>query len=198
VTAVALNSLAGFVAHVIAIAAALLLTGASHRPLGIGALGVPDQWLWPVVGAVLLGVVGLTVGAVHFRGRLGALLSGARSQAGVVVQQPLRALGLAGAAIGVTTAFGLALVASVQAAGGGPSLGSILAVYLGASTLAAAAPTPGGLCALEAGLVAGLTAVGQPPAPAVTAVLVFRIVTYWLPAVPGAVALWALRRSGSL
>jgi undecaprenyl-diphosphatase len=54
------------------------------------------------------------------------------------------------------------------------------------------------LGALEAGLVAGLTSVGMQAAPAVTAVLVFRVVTYWLPVLPGAAAFWALRRAGSL
>ena len=54
------------------------------------------------------------------------------------------------------------------------------------------------LGALEAGLVAGLTLVGTQAAPAVTAVLVFRVVTYWLPVLPGAAGFWALRRAGSL
>ena len=35
------------------------------------------------------------------------------------------------------------------------------AVFLGASAVAAAAPTPGGLGAIEAALVAGLTGVGM-------------------------------------
>jgi undecaprenyl-diphosphatase len=74
----------------------------------------------------------------------------------------------------------------------------VVAVYLGGSALAAAAPTPGGLGALEAGLIAGLTSVGQPAAAAVTAVLVFRLVTYWVPVLPGAASFWALRRAGSL
>lgn len=198
VTAIALNSLAGLVAHVIAIGAVLVLAGTVHGPFGFRAPEVPDVWPWLVVAAVVVGVAALTVRRRYLGGRLAASFVAARSHAAALVRQPLRAFGLLGAAIGVTTAFALALVASVQAAGGGPSFVSIVAVYLGGSAIAAAVPTPGGLGALEAGLVAGLTAVGQPPAPAMTAVLVFRIVTYWLPVVPGAVALWALRRSGRL
>ncbi|MCU1450263.1 MAG: putative integral rane protein [Acidimicrobiales bacterium] len=197
-TAVALNSLAGLFVHVIAIAAAFTLTGASHQRFSIRAPDVPDQWLLLVLAAALLAAIGLAIGARHLRGRLLSPARAALAQAGVLVHQPVRAIGLAGAAAGITTAFALALAAAVQAAGGGPSLVSIFAVYLGGSALAAAAPTPGGLGALEAGLVAGLTAVGQQAAPAVTAVLVFRLVTYWLPIVPGAAAFWALRRSGAL
>ena len=67
----------------------------------------------------------------------------------------------------------------------GPGLIVIGAVYLAAAALAAAAPTPGGLGAIEAALVAGLTGVGMQPGPAVSAVLLYRLATYWLPVLPG-------------
>jgi hypothetical protein len=78
-----------------------------------------------------------------------------------------------------------ALAASVQAFGGGPGLVALGAVYLAAAALAAAAPTPGGLGAIEAALVAGLTGVGMQAGPAVSAVLLYRLATYWLPVLPG-------------
>jgi undecaprenyl-diphosphatase len=111
--------------------------------------------------------------------------------------QPARALRLLGASGGITAAYVLALVAAVEAVGGAP-LVPVVAVYLGASAVAAAAPTPGGLGAIEAGLVAGLTSVGMQPAEAVTAVLIFRLVTYWGPVLPGAAAFWLLRRGGAI
>ena len=43
----------------------------------------------------------------------------------------------------------------------------------------------------RAALVAGLTAVGSPAGTAVGGVLVFRLLTFWLPSVPGA---WAFKR----
>ncbi|HBW18669.1 MAG: lysylphosphatidylglycerol synthase domain-containing protein [Streptosporangiaceae bacterium] len=61
---------------------------------------------------------------------------------------------------------------------------------MGAAVIAAASPTPGGLGAIEAALVAGLTGVGLAAGPAVSAVLVYRLATYWLPVVPG----WACWR----
>jgi undecaprenyl-diphosphatase len=85
----------------------------------------------------------------------------------------------------VTFAYIGALAASVQAFGGGPGLVVLGAVYLGAAALAAVAPTPGGLGAIEAALVAGLTGVGVPPGPAVSAVVLYRLATYWLPVLPG-------------
>jgi undecaprenyl-diphosphatase len=94
----------------------------------------------------------------------------------------------------VTLAYIGAFAASVEAFGGGAGIIVIGAVYLGASALAAAAPTPGGLGAIEAALVAGLTGVGMAAGPAVSAVLLYRLATYWLPVVPGWLAWRALLR----
>ena len=197
-TAVALSSVAGLFVHVTATATAIALAAATHQRFRVRAPDVPDQWPLLALAVGLLAVVGVVFGATHFRGRIVPPARAAMAQASALLHQPARAAALVGAAAGITAAYSVAFVGAVQGAGGGPPLVSVVAVFLGGSALAAAAPTPGGLGALEAGLVAGLTAVGQPAAPAVTAVLVFRVVTYWLPAVPGGVAFWALRRSGAL
>jgi glycosyltransferase 2 family protein len=67
-------------------------------------------------------------------------------------------------------------------------------VYLAAPVLAAVAPTPGGLGAVEAALIAGLAGAGMSSGLAVSTVLLFRLVTYWLPVAPGWVSLRLLRR----
>jgi undecaprenyl-diphosphatase len=63
------------------------------------------------------------------------------------------------------------------------------ALYLGANTIASAVPTPGGVGAIEAALVMVLTSAGVDQSVAWSATLLFRLVTYWLPTVPGYVAL---------
>ena len=70
------------------------------------------------------------------------------------------------------------------------------AVYLGASIVASAAPTPGGLGAMEAALVAGFTGVGLDPGTAVAAVLAYRLLTYWVPILPGWLSFRQLDRRG--
>ena len=94
----------------------------------------------------------------------------------------------------MTLAYVGGLAASVQAFGGGAGLAAIGAVYMAASAIAAASPTPGGLGAIEAALVAGLTGVGLSPGAAVSAVLTYRLATYWLPVVPGWISLSFLQR----
>ena len=76
------------------------------------------------------------------------------------------------------------------------SFAQVGAVYLGSSVIAAAAPTPGGLGAMEAALVAGFTAVGMDPAIAVAAVLSYRLATFWLPILPGWLSFRHLDRRG--
>ena len=86
---------------------------------------------------------------------------------------------------GTTLAYILALIAAIQAFGGGLSVPQIGAAYLGASLVGNASPTPGGLGAVEAALVAALTGFGLESGHAVSAVLTFRLATYWLPTLPG-------------
>jgi uncharacterized membrane protein YbhN (UPF0104 family)/tRNA A-37 threonylcarbamoyl transferase component Bud32 len=101
------------------------------------------------------------------------------------------------AALGVLILNGgnvLALDASLRAFSTSLALPSLVVVYLVASTVGSAAPTPGGLGAVEAALVGGLTTTGVPVAAALTAVLAFRTATFWLPAPVGWIALVALQR----
>ena len=55
-------------------------------------------------------------------------------------------------------------------------------------------PTPGGLGSVEAALVVALVAAGGPVAVATAVVLAYRIITVWLPLLPGALTLGALVR----
>jgi uncharacterized protein (TIRG00374 family) len=57
-----------------------------------------------------------------------------------------------------------------------------------------ATPTPGGLVGAEAGLFAGFVAYGVSAPMAGAAVLLYRFVTYWLPLLPGVLALFLARR----
>jgi len=54
-------------------------------------------------------------------------------------------------------------------------------------------PTPGGLIGVEAGLVAGLVAIGLTSSQALAIALLFRLLTFWLPLLAGGVAFVVLR-----
>jgi undecaprenyl-diphosphatase len=111
-----------------------------------------------------------------------------------VAQKPIKMIMLFGGSAVITLAYIAALAASVEAFGGGPGFAVVGAVYLGAAAVAAVAPSPGGLGAIEAALIAGLTGVGMSAGAAVSAVLLYRLATYWLPVAPGWLAWRVLLR----
>lgn len=92
----------------------------------------------------------------------------------------------------------LCLVASVRAFTDEGTVATIALVYLSTSVIAIAAPTPGGLGAIEAATVAGLTATGIDAGIAVSATLLFRLWTFWVPTLPGWLAFNNLQRTGDL
>jgi uncharacterized protein (TIRG00374 family) len=89
-----------------------------------------------------------------------------------------------------------ALALCVRAFGGGVAISSLAATYMAVKLIAGAAPTPGGLGAVEAGLIAGLTALGMPAGPATSAVLTYRLLSYWLNIPLGAGFLAVVQRKG--
>jgi undecaprenyl-diphosphatase len=105
---------------------------------------------------------------------------------------------LLGGATAVSLTYMLALWFSLLAFGADERLAVVGVVYLTGSAVAQAAPTPGGLGAVEAALIAGLTAVGVDKEVAVPAVFLFRIGTFWLPVLPGWLALRHLTRHDML
>lgn len=113
-------------------------------------------------------------------------------------QRPIRVLTGLGASTALTLAHVAAFACCVHAVGGDASLLALTAVYLGASSAGSLVPTPGGIGAVEAALVSGLVAAGVPVATATAATLLSRLVTVWVPALPGWWAVRSLRRAALL
>jgi uncharacterized protein (TIRG00374 family) len=74
-----------------------------------------------------------------------------------------------------------------------PGFGPLAVAYAAANIASAIPVTPGGLGVVEVTMVAITVGFGAPRATAVLAVLGYRIVNYWLPLLPGAVAYLRLR-----
>ncbi len=114
------------------------------------------------------------------------------------VQDPKRlAMGLGGNLI-LTLGYGVALYACVRSVGETVSVATATLVFVSGNTVGSLVPTPGGLGAVEAALTAGLTAAGVAAGPAFSAVLLFRLATFWLPIPFGWFAWNRLQRSGAL
>lgn len=90
--------------------------------------------------------------------------------------------------------FDIAAVSSSFAAFGEvPSAAVVIMAYL-VGQVAAALPLPGGIGGVEGGMIGAFIAFGVEGSLAVVAVLVYRVVAYWLPVAPGIVSYLQLRR----
>jgi glycosyltransferase 2 family protein len=96
----------------------------------------------------------------------------------------------------VTLAYVGGFIASVEAFGGGPGLARVAAVYMATSVVAVASAVPGGVGTFELAATTGLIGIGMPAGPAASAVVIFRLATYWLPVLPGWLSWRLLQRLG--
>jgi glycosyltransferase 2 family protein len=196
--AVGVNSAAGAVVHLVLIVIFFAWSGQ----------GLARAFQLPAGGKILLIVaVVIAIAGVVLAGRPGRrfatakvvpLLRSAATSLRLAAASPVKMSMLFGGSALITLSYIGALAAAVMAFGGGQPIPTIGAVYLGAAAIAAAAPTPGGLGAIEAALVAGLTGTGMRPGPAVAAVLLYRLATYWLPVAPGWLSWRVLQHWGYL
>ena len=131
------------------------------------AFKVPSSSKLLLILAVLAALVGILLATRRGRRfaatRVLKALRSASASLRRVAASPVKLALLVGGSAMVTLAYIGGLAASVQAFGGGVGFAEIGAVYMAASAIAAASPTPGGLGAIEAALVAGLTCVGLSP-----------------------------------
>ena len=155
---------------------------------------VPKLTLVYLIGGLALGAVGAFLFVPKLRTWLATAVRPKINEVGTdlveLVREPKRfALIVLGCA-GTTLGMALTLWASIEAFGGGTTFVTVTVVTMVGGTLASAAPTPGGVGAVEAALIGGLAAFGVPTAIAVPAVLLYRVLTVWLPVFVG----WPIMR----
>ena len=198
VAAIGLNTVAAFLVHLVILAAFLFWAGSS----GLGAVHGPST---TTVGAVAGGIVAIMALAIALpMGR--ALITDKvipavhRAGQGIadVARRPVRLAGLLGGSAIVTMGYVGAMLASVMAFGGSLPVASVALVFLLGSIVQAVAPTPGGLGAAEAAYIGGLTAIGLSADRAVATVLLFRLLTFWIPVLPGWATMTWLQRTKAL
>lgn len=111
-----------------------------------------------------------------------------------VFRKPTKAAQLFGGTLAMTFAYIATLLISLLAVGVQIPIPQVAAVYFVGELIGSASPTPGGLGVLEGTYIAALTALGVSPSQAVAAVLLYRLLTFWLPILPGFLAFRHLQR----
>jgi uncharacterized protein (TIRG00374 family) len=130
--------------------------------------------------------------------RLSRLFSNVLPRLLDVLQSPRKMIEACVGTLMITIAFVTCLYACVAAFGGEIGFTAVAVVFLTANAIGSAAPTPGGLGAVELALAGGLTVAGAGPDVATSAVLLFRLLTFWLPVLPGWASFTYLQRHESL
>ncbi|MEU3365113.1 lysylphosphatidylglycerol synthase transmembrane domain-containing protein [Streptomyces pseudogriseolus] len=199
VASVGASQLFGLGCHILMLLAFGYLTGTEKTP----SLS-PSR---TVIGGLLtVAVLVLVVTSVPFLRkfvvtRVRSLFAGVVPRMLDVLQRPQKLITGIGGMLLLTACFVMCLDASIRAFGDestSVSLASVAVVFLAGNALGSAAPTPGGVGAVEATLTVGLIAVGLPKEVAAPAVLLFRLLTLWLPVLPGWLAFNHLTRKAAL
>ncbi|MEU6370976.1 lysylphosphatidylglycerol synthase transmembrane domain-containing protein [Streptomyces sp. NPDC046931] len=178
------------------VALLLVLLVTSPDALHLGSL-VPAAAAGPILlaaaGAVCVAVTVVLV-VRRLRTAVFSFVRTALGEARSVHTRPARALALWGGSLAFPAlqAAGLAAVGQALALPVPPV--HMAVAYLAATLAVAAVPTPGGIGSVEAALIVALAAAGGPVAVATAVVLGYRIITVWLPLLPGALTLGALVR----
>ena len=210
--AVAVLSVLGSLADLVVLAALVLLgellgvNGAAHE-LGrlaskIGELltALRSPWLWLAVGLVII-----LAGALRMRRRR---VDGSARRwshfwlpARKLIGRPPALITLVLASGSTTLVLGFAFVASTAMVPGPQptvALGALLVAFMLGSAAGSSVPIPAGLGTTEAALIAVLFTASVPMSHAAEVVLIFRLLTFWLPAVLGVLVMRRLRRRDAI
>ncbi|MET8861921.1 lysylphosphatidylglycerol synthase transmembrane domain-containing protein [Nonomuraea sp. NPDC004580] len=150
------------------------------------------------VAVLVVAVLGVPPLRRLITGRLSKLFSNVLPRLLDVLQSPRKMIEAAIGTLMITLMFVLCLDACIAAFGYDISFTAVAVVYLTANAIGSAAPTPGGLGAVELALVGGLVLAGVPKELATSAVLLYRLLTFWLPVLPGWASFTYLQRHEAL
>ncbi|MGP4013669.1 lysylphosphatidylglycerol synthase domain-containing protein [Streptomyces sp. 4N124] len=170
--------------------------------IAVLALACPGVLLVPSLsggGVAVVFIVAAGAGAVPLSsGRCRRVLGAVVADIRAVHARPRRAAALWGGSLAFAALHCAVLIAVTQAVALPLSPARVALLYLAASSAAALLPTPGGLGSLDAALALALTSPGAPASGAASAVLGYRLLTMWLPLVPGLLVLGLLIRRRAL
>ena len=193
---IAVSQVAALALHILLLTICGAIAGS-----GSGSPIKPPTWAYFVVAGLLVlagAVLAIPAGRHLVRARLAPTFAQVVPRLLEVAQHPRKLAEGFGGALLLSVSYIACLSTCIAAFGGSVPIAKVGFVYLTGSALGSIIPTPGGLGAVEAALTAGLTAAGVPGAVAVSAVLLFRLITFWLPVPLGYVSLNYLERRHAL
>lgn len=148
------------------------------------------------VAIILLVLAVILAGLACFRSLRRRILNGVRQVlhniAGYRRKPWIILLGL-GVSMVISCTYVSSLAACSRALGVDIPFNEIFLIFTFSLLTGAATATPGGLVGVEAGLVGGFVAYGIDPSTALAIALLYRLISYWIPLIPGLIALRTLQ-----
>ncbi|MGK4582874.1 flippase-like domain-containing protein [Kitasatospora sp. HPMI-4] len=196
VASVGASQLAGLGGHLLLLFSFGLITGTQTS----GDLGASRT---VIIGVLTAAVLALVVAAVaplrrFVVTRVRSLFFGVVPRMLDLMQTPSKLITGFGGILLLTLSFTACLDASIQAFGGTLSFSVVAVVFLTANAAGSAIPTPGGIGPVEIALIGALTVAGVSPTVATPAVFLYRLLTFWLPVLPGWISYNVLQRKNAL
>ena len=191
---VGLNAVGGVVVHITLLVVFAVWAGDSV----FDAIHLPDWhiFVYGILAVLAITAVAFAIPAVRkiMLGTVAPILRRSLGGLTTVLRRPGKFTMLLGGSAVVALSYVVAVYFATRAFGGDLPFASVAVAYLAGAAVATAAPTPGGLGALEVAVITALAAAGMDRAIAVPAVFLYRLATFWLPILPGWLAFDWLRR----
>lgn len=194
-TSIGLYSIVGGITHICLLVIFSFWAGKTVNLMDF----LPGPAILFAVAGVLLGLIGVIFFVPKVRTfikeKVAPEAKKARANIRGLLDHPLRLVVIVSGSALLSLSYIWALDASIKAFGGQIALPVVAVIYLAGASIASAAPTPGGVGAVEAALIGGLTAAGLPTEVTVPGVFMYRLATFWIPVLPGWGAFsWLQRR----
>lgn len=186
------NNTLGMIGHLLLLAVIIIWSGGQvfsriHMPHLFA-----NEWL--ILGSILVIVVANLIVFKRLRNYIYKLSDDILANLLTYRAHPWRFLGALLCSLALTSLNVGILYFCCQAVGVHLATWDIFAAFTVGILAGTATPTPGGLGGVEAGLVAGLIAYGAASPEALAAVLLYRLLTFWLPLLPGLAVFLAIRK----
>lgn len=179
---VALNNLIGLMGHMLILFVIAGLTKTSFS--SIVTVPVSRKALFIALIIVILLIV-VVIAVKKLRRKAIKILVDLKNDLSKLLHEPGRFFFALLFAMTITTLYASALYFCAQAVGHPISVLQAFFVLTVGVTAASITPTPGGIGGAEAGLVAGFVSIGVDSGTALSISLIYRLITFWLPILPG-------------
>lgn len=190
-TVAATNNLLGVVGHLLVLGVALLFLPSSIK--FTNGFNV-SRGIYISVIVIALGLIAMVVVLPKTRHWLEDFSWQVIRDIAAYRKKPVRLLIALCSSIALTLCYVFALFACMLSFGVHLDFTQVLVIFTLGSVVGVATPTPGGLIGIEAGLIAGFVAFGISGPEALAIVLTYRFLSYWLPILPGFIALVYTRK----